>query len=272
MIGGSGFAIVPPHDPPTASSDGPSIHTTIDAATGCRNLVQRILHLPRGSSLDETHPVSEEVAYVAEGTVRIETSDGATEAGPGCGFLVPPGTKYGLSAATDAAALIVSVLAPPPNQGAGTPGGRAESEAIARPERRPGGPAVPADPSPIHTVREADEKPLPAGDDRTFKLLIDARHGCRNVTQFAGFIRRSRAPFHTHTYEEVIYVLDGTGILHAGDQRVPFAAGTSIFLSPGTPHCLENASEATLHLLGVFSPAGSPADKQGPEFTPRRRP
>jgi quercetin dioxygenase-like cupin family protein len=273
MIGGNGFAIVPPHDPPTIAAPGAaSIQTTIDAQRGCRNLVQRILRLPSKSSVDDTHPVSEEVAYVAEGTVRVETEWGAVEGPAGTGFLIPPATPYRLTNAASADVVIVSVLSPPPNQDAGASGGRAESKAIARPERRPGGPAAASEAEPIAAVREADEEPLPAGDDRTFKLLIDPRYGCRNVTQFAGFIRRSRAPFHTHTYEEVIYVLDGTGILHAGDQRVPFAAGTSVFLSPGTPHCLENASEATLHLLGVFSPAGSPADKQGPEFTRRRRP
>lgn len=244
MIRGDGFAIVAPDDPPTSAlAGGASIRVTVDAATGCRNLVQRILHLPPGSSLEETHPGSEEVAYVATGIAQVQTGEGTIEARRGTGFLVPPGTAHRLSGAAAGDVVIVSVLSPPPSKAIGASGDRAESEAIA-------------------TVREADEEPLPAGDDRTFKLLIDPRHGCRNVTQFAGFIRRSRAPFHTHTYEEVIYILDGAGILHAGDERVPFVAGASIFLSPGTPHCLENASDATLCLLGVFSPAGSPADKQ----------
>src|SRR5206468_3946456 len=118
------------------------------------------------------------------------------------------------------------------------------------------------DPPRRPAVTTADEQdPLPAGDDRSFKLLIDPRFGCRNVTQFLGSIERSRAPFHTHTYEEVIYILGGEGFVHVDDRRVGIRAGTSIFLPPGVPHCLENASEGTLTLLGVFSPAGSPADK-----------
>lgn len=91
--------------------------------------------------------------------------------------------------------------------------------------------------------------------------MIDPRHGSRTVTQFVGFIDRSRAPFHTHTYEEAIYILEGDGIVHVEDRELPIGRGSSIFLSPGTPHCIENRSDGALRLLGVFSPPGSPADK-----------
>ena len=84
------------------------------------------------------------------------------------------------------------------------------------------------------------------------KLLIGPEHGARNVTQFVGFIERSMAPPHTHTYEEAIYILAGEGIVHIGDdRREDIGPGTSIFLPPGTPHCLENRSQRTLKLLGA---------------------
>ena len=95
-------------------------------------------------------------------------------------------------------------------------------------------------------------------------MLIDPKHGARSVTQFVGFIDRSRAPLHTHTYEEAIYILEGDGIVHvAGPEPFdePIRPGSSIFLPPGTPHCLENASPGVLKLLGVFSPPGSPGPR-----------
>ncbi|MEK7277930.1 MAG: cupin domain-containing protein [Chloroflexota bacterium] len=92
--------------------------------------------------------------------------------------------------------------------------------------------------------------------------MIDPRYGCKYLTQFVGFIEKSRAPYHTHTYEEVIYILGGRGIVHIEDGDFPIRAGSSIYLSPGTSHCLENAGAETLRLLGVFCPAGSPADKK----------
>jgi mannose-6-phosphate isomerase-like protein (cupin superfamily) len=73
---------------------------------------------------------------------------------------------------------------------------------------------------------------------------------------------------HVHSYEEAICILDGSGIIHIDDWREPIRAGSSVFLPPGTPHCLENASPRTLRLLGVFSPPGSPAGKEDAEPNP----
>jgi mannose-6-phosphate isomerase-like protein (cupin superfamily) len=35
-----------------------------------------------------------------------------------------------------------------------------------------------------------------------------------------------------------------------------------VHLPPGEPHCLENTGRATLRVLGVFHPGGSPASKR----------
>jgi mannose-6-phosphate isomerase-like protein (cupin superfamily) len=123
------------------------------------------------------------------------------------------------------------------------------------------GPEAPA------ATREDDQERLAAGPDRWFKVLIDPRFGSARITQFVGFIEHGRAPAHTHTYEEVIYILGGTGLVHVDERRVPISSGTSIFLPPGVPHCLENTGDAALKLLGVFSPPGSPAGTR--EHAPR---
>jgi oxalate decarboxylase/phosphoglucose isomerase-like protein (cupin superfamily) len=52
--------------------------------------------------------------------------------------------------------------------------------------------------------------------------------------------------------------LDGTGSA-TGSAIGP---GTSIYLPPLQPHCLENTGQDPLRVLGVFHPAGSPAAKQ----------
>ena len=120
--------------------------------------------------------------------------------------------------------------------------------------------------APFVSLHEDDQPVGAAGGDREFKVLIETEH----VTQFVGFIRRSKAPQHTHAYEEAIYILEGEGITHIGDDRhEPISAGTSIYLPPGTPHCLENRGEQTLKLLGVFSPPGSPANRRETEPTER---
>ena len=65
-----------------------------------------------------------------------------------------------------------------------------------------------------------------------------------------------------HTYDEVIYILEGEGVVHHGNLQTKIKKGSSIYLPPGTIHRLENKNkDVELQLLGVFCPAGSPADK-----------
>ena len=90
--------------------------------------------------------------------------------------------------------------------------------------------------------------------DRWYCELIQAE-----VTQFIGGIPPGRAPDHFHLYEEVICMLEGVGVMHAGATSTPIAAGSCIFLPRKQRHCVENTGSGELRLLGVFYPAGSPA-------------
>jgi mannose-6-phosphate isomerase-like protein (cupin superfamily) len=102
-------------------------------------------------------------------------------------------------------------------------------------------------------VRLTDQ-PRQKTADRWYAELIQAE-----VTQFVGSIPPGRAPDHFHLYEEVICILGGEGIMHAGESSTPVSAGSCIFLPIRQRHCLENSGSGELRLLGVFYPAGSPA-------------
>jgi quercetin dioxygenase-like cupin family protein len=221
------------------------IRVPIDRTLGSRHLEQRILRLRPGGRYASGTPGSETVAYCVEGSGHATVGGERWDLLPGTALLVPPGEACRWSNGTSADLEVVIVVSPQP--------GRASPATPEGPVPRIGG----------LSVSERDEQPLPAGDDRYFKLLIDPRYGCRNMTQFVGFIERSGAPFHAHTYEEAIYILEGQGIVHIGERHLPIRRGSSIFLPPGTPHCLENEGPDTLKLLGVFSPAGSPAARRG---------
>ena len=241
MIRGDGFAVVAPGEGTTVAlpSGGGSIRVTIDDGVGCRNLVQRLMEIRDPDRTERGAPGSEEIGYVASGTGRLVAGDHTLALEGGTGFLVPPGTPFRLLPDGEPM-IVVSVLSPPP--------GAVDSVSVGEAAR-------------CVAVRAAQQGRLPAGESRYFKLLVDPSVGCRRVTQFVGFIEQSRAPEHVHPYEEVVHVLEGEGTLHAAGERIPFARGAGIFLAPGTPHCLENGTRGTLQLLGVFSPAGSPADK-----------
>jgi quercetin dioxygenase-like cupin family protein len=87
------------------------------------------------------------------------------------------------------------------------------------------------------------------------------------VTQFVGFIPIGRAPDHFHTYDEVVYVLQGTGALHIDGETAPLVAGSAVHLPARLVHCLENTGPGEMHVLGVFRPAGSPAEAYYPDGT-----
>jgi mannose-6-phosphate isomerase-like protein (cupin superfamily) len=95
--------------------------------------------------------------------------------------------------------------------------------------------------------------------DREFRVLLSEG---LTITQFAGLIPPGRAPVHHHTYDEVVHVLAGRGVVHLGDAHAEaIGPGTSVYLPPYQPHCLENTGRDPLRVLGVFYPAGSPAAK-----------
>jgi quercetin dioxygenase-like cupin family protein len=220
-----------------ASEEG-ELRVLIDTASGSRRLTQVVADIhPGGESAIPGHP-QEEVVYVAEGKAEVRLGSADFALGAGTGFLIPPGASGSLHNPGPGSLRMVVVVSPPLGMELPAPATASAAPTL---------------------VREAEQESLPAGEDRYFKLLIDPRLGARNVTQFVGFIARSKAPPHTHVYEEAIYILEGEGIVYADDRQSPIRPGTSIFLPPGTPHCLENRSPGTLKLLGVFSPPGSPA-------------
>ena len=112
----------------------------------------------------------------------------------------------------------------------------------------PGGPkAAPT------RIRLAD-LPIQRTGDRWYRELIQSE-----ITQFVGSIPPGRAPDHFHLYEEMLCILQGSGVLWAGEAKTPIGPGTCVYLPKREVHCVENSGSGELRLLGVFYPAGSPA-------------
>lgn len=245
-------AVVAPDDGvwETLADDAGRVSVRIDFdRVGAPNLIQRRITLHPGGELIERHSTSEDVLYVIEGEGEAAYAGLQVALRPGVGLLVPAGEEYRLRAHTTVEFL--SVIAPPPG----------------KPDALP--PAPDANEEARPWIHQSEEEVIPAGDDeerdlmdRYFKLMIDPRHGAHFVTQFLGFIERSKAPAHTHTYDEVIYIVGGEGIVHIEGGSYPVASGYSVYLPPGSVHCLENRGDTPLALLGVFCPAGSPKSRQ----------
>jgi mannose-6-phosphate isomerase-like protein (cupin superfamily) len=226
----------------TGPERGISWRVAIDRHVGCQNLEQRIFCYGAGSKLEMSSESSEDIMYVVAGQGRAVIDGNVYLLEPGTGILAPPASRYSIENRGEQDFLLISVLSPQPGQQAP---GAAECEVA---------------PLSKHAVDEAEQETLPAGE-RWFKLLVNPRMGCQYVTQFVGFIPHGRAPFHTHTYEEVIYIIEGEGVVHIGAGDFPVRAGSSVYLPPLLPHCLENTGNDPMRLLGVFCPAGDPSSK-----------
>jgi quercetin dioxygenase-like cupin family protein len=173
----------------------------------------------------------DEVLYVVEGAGRVTIGGEEHDLRPGVALFVPAGTRW--SASGDARALSVLVHDPLPSSG----------HAVA-------------------DLGEAERGTATAG--RAFLL----GPSCPSVTQFVGLIPSGRAPDHYHEYDEVIYVLEGQGELVIDGETAPLGPGSCIHLPRRLVHCVANTGDTEMRVLGVFRPAGSPAEAYYPDGTP----
>lgn len=217
-------------------SDGTvSTRTTIDRSVGAERLVQSVLTFSSGTSPERRNPGRDEVAYVVSGTGSLLLEGASYDLHPDLGIYIRAGERYQVVNDGTEDLVLVSVTAPPPD------------------EEPPAQRKV--------TVDIADQEVIPAGKDREFKFVVNPDAGCLEVTQFVGWIPPGRAPTHYHLYDEVMYILDGVGVLHLeGQPDTQISPGTCIHLPPPVEHCVENTGDKPLRVLGVFHPAGSAAE------------
>ncbi len=202
---------------------------------------------PRTSTARATGE-AEEVLFVltGQGDLRLRAESHTLE--PETGAYVAPGEEYELENTGPEPMRLVSVRIPDPAPPSAQAGAGAAARVVVR--------------------RLADQEDQDATTDRSFRIVGDPSTGLRSATHFVGYIPTARAPEHFHTYDEVIYVIEGEGTFSAGEDRREVGAGSCIELPAGTVHCLENTGEDVMRLVAVFRPAGSPAAAYYPDGTP----
>lgn len=120
----------------------------------------------------------------------------------------------------------------------------------------------------VRISRLAEQAAQAATAAREFRIVLDPACGCASATQFVGYIPPGRAPAHFHTYDELIYVLEGEGAMRFGERSTPVSAGSCIELPARTLHTLANSGPGVMRILGTFRPAGSPAAAFYPDGSP----
>jgi mannose-6-phosphate isomerase-like protein (cupin superfamily) len=200
---------------------------------GCAEFEQDVLRFDAPAEAPRASEAADEVLYVLTGAGVAEIGGEQAKLAPGTAAYVAAGTPWRV---VEADALeILSVLVQEP----------LESDTTHA----------------IVGVDDVETGEATAG--RQFRLLAP----CESATQFVGYIPVGRAPDHFHKYDEVVYVLEGSGELHIDGESAPLRAGTCVHLPAGLVHCLENRGPGEMQVLGVFRPAGSPAEAYYPDGT-----
>jgi quercetin dioxygenase-like cupin family protein len=204
---------------------------------GCDEFEQRLLEFD-GPAETRSNDAEDEVLYVLSGRGSATVGGDTAALEPGSAAWIAKGTPWRIAAADDLRMLSVLVSSPLASNG---------------------------DTHALLAADDAEKGDATAG--RHFRLLATPERGCISATQFVGFIPVGRAPDHFHRYDEVVYVLQGEGALHIDGETAPLRPGSAVHLPAGLVHCLENTGPGEMHVLGVFRPAGSPAEAYYPDGT-----
>ena len=228
----------------------------IGRASGAQAISLRVLEFASGTSPGIRNEACDEIFYVLERSEHEATLEGATpqaltafidgwpfDVAAQTGVYLSAGQTFTLQNREDREVVLISSRCPDPDSTEFV-----ESLVTPLSTSPPKGPLI----------RLADRAAQPTAD-RWYRVLIDDEVGSTQVTQFVGSIPPGRAPDHFHQYEEVLFILRGSGRMWAGEISTPIARGACVFLPRGQVHCVENTGNAELRLLGVFYPAGSPA-------------
>jgi mannose-6-phosphate isomerase-like protein (cupin superfamily) len=217
------------------AGDSALVLETIGPVEGSETLLQRVIRFAPGRSRPRSDEVHDELLYVVSGSGAIALDGRLHELAAGTACHVTAGDSYTVDNSGAEDVVLVAVLVPP-----------TEREVVPVQARE--------------TVVRREERPeLRADEKRTYRVLFDAESGCAHATQFVGFVEPYRAPDHSHPYDEVGYVLAGTGLAHLGGAPIPIGPGSCFRLPRDHVHCIENTGPGVMEILGVFHPAESPA-------------
>lgn len=213
-----------------------------------KGLEQTVLVCAPNTTTSRTTGDGEEVLFVVAGHGELHLAGGERHAlEPETGVNLGPGAEYELhnNGSGPMRTVSVQIRGAAPQEGDGA---KAPERTVVR--------------------RLAEQEAQNATTDRQFRIVADPATGLRSATHFVGYVPTTRAPDHFHTYDEVIYILEGEGAFHAGGVTRPISAGSCIELPARTVHCLENTGRDVMRLVAVFRPPGSPAAAYYPDGTP----
>ena len=166
------------------------------AHTGSQLLEQHVTRYAPGRSLPRREEGRDELLFAVSGQGTLELEGEPYELEPDAAAYVRSGETYVIDNEGPDELLIVSTTVP--------------VEQVYR--------------SPREVIVRFDDQPeLRADAKRTFRYLVNQDAGCMDATQFIGIVEPCRAPDHSHSYDELGYIVEGNGFAHIGNESIPLA-------------------------------------------------
>ena len=108
----------------------------------------------------------------------------------------------------------------------------------------------------MKTGREMDIEAKPAEVDEAknvkMKVVISEEDGAPTaVMRVFEVAPGGYTPFHTHSWEHMVYVLQGKGVVKEGEKEHPLEQGTYVFVDPGEEHQFINHGNDVLRFICV---------------------
>ena len=231
-------------EPRQTPQDPTQVRPVLTGSFGCTYLTETVLTIAPGTTRPRASGTHEELLFVLRGHGNLLLDGIAQAFGPESGIYIGPGETYQLEITDGDGAEVVSVQVVNP-----------AGDEVATGERR--------------TISLLDHQEVGhATAGREYRILADPSTGFRSGTHFVGDVPAGEpAPMHYHRYNEVIYVMQGIGILHIDGEDNPLYPGACIHLPARTLHQVENTGDIPMREVAVFVPAGSPAAAYLPDGT-----
>jgi mannose-6-phosphate isomerase-like protein (cupin superfamily) len=68
-----------------------------------------------------------------------------------------------------------------------------------------------------------------------------------------------QVPWHNQEQEEIYFIVEGTGEMCLGEERVTLSSGQAVYIPTGVFHQLTNIGETPLRMIYCYGPAGDVA-------------
>jgi quercetin dioxygenase-like cupin family protein len=105
---------------------------------------------------------------------------------------------------------------------------------------------------------KAEEVKEPGSKGVTIRWLISQEDGAPNFAMRLFEVEPSGVtPYHKHSWEHEVFILEGRGILVTGEKDFPLKKGDSVFVPPDENHQFKNDSDEKLTFICLI-----PIEKQ----------